>query len=491
MSKANKDNLDWFNLAISAFATNIASHDVSNYSVWAKELREAIIAANDNLMSVANTYGNNSVPSLAGFYAEAFHVGSFNINSAKNNSSYLATLENSNELASVDISTNWGDDYSLKYYKNAKQSLDKQAETLEGPGFPDSKYVGQKRLIPSDQLEEAKNEATKKIAKEVNRPDVAKRYQETKDNLTDRIQSPDGVKSDLLTKGEADEWARNAKKKVIGFFPDKPVNLMNHVKEIGKAAGSAALISMTIQTAPILIKDIVRLCSDTNYQLKDFGTDIITFLKEDGVLIGVDTFIKAGVAGSLTGLIKSGTLAGPFSSLSPTGVAALSVTSVETSKALWKWYKGELTGEQAVSEGFKAGLKTCASLKGAMIGQATIPIPLVGSIVGGMLASYLADKSINLVENSLTVKMLDVIDETFYLHKEVLATLFSINVDYQKLLLSYEGLILSNNLLIADREFMLESLQLEQLSKESLEQSTLALIKRLKDPKGITDKRLC
>jgi hypothetical protein len=288
MAEKKSDN-DWMDAGLSAFITDEAGKHVSQFTDWANVVKDTVKLANQEIGYVANTYGNNDVPSLAGFYAEAAHSGSFNINAALKDSPFRTNLEHSNELGSTDIGTNWGQEYSSKYYKYPDKSFDAQAETLKGPVHTQAIHHGKERLIPSDQLEEAKKEAAHRIAKEeLNRPQVAERLNETKDHLTARVKAPDGTESDPLKKNEADNWAREVKKgDVKEFAQPEQVNVMSHIKEIGEAAGTAALISVAIQSAPIVLGGLKKVMSDPKYSLSQYGADIANWGKDNALQIGL------------------------------------------------------------------------------------------------------------------------------------------------------------------------------------------------------------
>jgi hypothetical protein len=111
---------------------------------------------------------------LGGFYAEAHHAATFNIDAAVRNSSENAIRVGSTGNASPDIQTSWYRDISVKYNRDAIHSLAEQARSVRG--LENARYQGQERLVPSDQLTEASGLADAKIAKEaILRPNVAER----------------------------------------------------------------------------------------------------------------------------------------------------------------------------------------------------------------------------------------------------------------------------------------------------------------------------
>ena len=84
-----------------------------------KQYIDKIITEVDKLTNNINSYvsskQNNAV--LGGFIAEEWQAGTFNINAVAAESTHRAFVEKSTEQASVDISTSFGMDYSLKYLK--------------------------------------------------------------------------------------------------------------------------------------------------------------------------------------------------------------------------------------------------------------------------------------------------------------------------------------------------------------------------------------
>ena len=66
--------------------------------------------------SINAFFGDHTpVKQLKGDIAEFWHAGTFNVNAAINESANRATVERSTDFASVDVSSNFGVDYGLKY----------------------------------------------------------------------------------------------------------------------------------------------------------------------------------------------------------------------------------------------------------------------------------------------------------------------------------------------------------------------------------------
>ena len=202
-----KDSIiDWYeNLDLSKFeegweyATNYVG---ANYSaVVSSEYIQSVSNEISNLKTSINTAVGSArgTAQEAGFAAEKWAAGTFNIDSAARGSDYKAEVVGSNELGSVDVSTNFDVEASLKYYQSARGSAGAQAksfldsykeycskaqsnanenimsieEYLDKNGYDPktqdellaSIYEGQTRIIPTDQIQEATDYLNNKINK--------------------------------------------------------------------------------------------------------------------------------------------------------------------------------------------------------------------------------------------------------------------------------------------------------------------------------------
>lgn len=194
-----------------------------------------------------NDFKGNNNPQLKGYIAEVWHTYTLNINATANRSTERASMVNSNKLGSVDVTTSWGEDYSLKYYKDGASSAMAQSHPLEWAyqryihslkdksNIPNRRdflsmngidpntdmmlgmYEGQARLIPTDQIKDAIVALDKQISKELNnlnnpdREQIAKILQDVRSKLTDHLSSPAGDQSMPLTEDMAKELAKLGK----------------------------------------------------------------------------------------------------------------------------------------------------------------------------------------------------------------------------------------------------------------------------------------
>lgn len=150
-------------------------------------------------------YANNTVASRGGYMAENFVADSYNLDATiKRSDAPKATVPGENGLSSPDIQ--YGDEQaSLKFYKDSKSSAMRQSD----PG-----YGNQHRIVPSDQLDDAKAELAERAQKNrmKGREEAAAQQDKTRDLLDDRIRGKDGTESTPMTKKQNNDLSETIKK---------------------------------------------------------------------------------------------------------------------------------------------------------------------------------------------------------------------------------------------------------------------------------------
>ena len=230
--------MEGFAEGYSFFEKNSGSYTASIMGEdYVHDVSDAIGTLRDDL----NTFnGFRTKPdALKGDIAEFWHSDTFNIDAVVKGSKSRTYVDRSHDFASPDVTSNFGKDFGLKYYKTGTDSAKQQAKSVferfkeyQSQGGKDSLeeflkkrgldnidkilndpiYNGQLRVVPKDQLEEAIAWLQRKILEEGSkRPEQVARYQETLDMLTDKIKDGKGTESIALTKEEAERLARLAK----------------------------------------------------------------------------------------------------------------------------------------------------------------------------------------------------------------------------------------------------------------------------------------
>jgi hypothetical protein len=398
------------------------------------------------------------IDALKGIVAEHWHSGTHNIDAAVRGVSARTEVLESHVVGSVDVQGNWKDsDYGLKFYKDGDSAAKAQAEIYRAkyeafcksqtvkdnqtlsyeeyfqqeyekylaecakknrtpqsidevfPGYKDGNnplYMGQHRLIAKDQLEEARAWLNRKILEESNggRPEQVKRYQETLDKLTDRVKSNEGSESIPISKEEAEELARLAKEE--GFDPTEwgltteELIQWEHIMQQANQAGlSAALISVVLEVAPVLLKILIKLIDDGEVDAKDFKR--VGFAALKGSTLG---YVRGSVAAAITIACKSGKLGDVLKGADPTIIGAVVALTMNTVQNATLMAFGRVSAHEFANRCIQDLCTTTCSLAGGIamktivskaMGatlQTLLPqLPMVaymlGSFIGGVIGS--------------------------------------------------------------------------------------------------------
>lgn len=212
----------------------------------------------DSVIQRGTTYAKNTLASRRGYVAENFIAESYNLDAKIKKSDDYAYVPESNKDASPDIVYDYDSkEASLKFYKDSEQSAKAQTNP---------KYENQTRVIPEDQVDEAK-EFLEKLAKKnemKGRDEASQLQRQTAEKIDSKIKGRDGVESTGLTKKQSDELAEaftvdeNGNTIVDESKIDKVLKetgietkvrrakLMNELKGIGIAAAIGFGVGITI-----------------------------------------------------------------------------------------------------------------------------------------------------------------------------------------------------------------------------------------------------
>ena len=366
--------------------------------------------------SINAFFGDHTpVKQLKGDIAEFWHAGTFNVNAAINESANRATVERSTDFASVDVSSNFGVDYGLKYYATAEESAKVQATSVfqrfmeyQHKGGKDSLekfladrhytsedvlndpiYEGQVRLIPADQLKAATTWLQEKIAKEATiRPEQVKRYQDTLDLLKDRIADNEGNESIPLSKADAEKLATLAKEgkfnaEDFDITAPELINLEMVVKASLKAGASAAVITLVLKIGPEIYKTIDYLIKNGEIDgehFKQVGFAAITGSSE--------SFVRGRVAAAISACCKSGALGEALKEVSPGVIGTVVAVTMNTMKNAFQVVKGKKSRTALTDELLRDLFVSSSALGLGTAGQVILPqLPVVGYLVGSFVGS--------------------------------------------------------------------------------------------------------
>ncbi|WP_445673090.1 hypothetical protein [Pseudomonas inefficax] len=226
-----------------------------------KFLNEALdqysVLIKQSISTDAGVITTQSLDVQQGYAAEAHHTGSYNIEAAgKGANNHRATMDvgrRHDPVTDIRINTpNGSKDYQLKFYQDGKESA---------TAFNHGKYEDVGKIVPADQLEEARTTAKNRADTNAqSRPEVSKNYKNTAEKLDDSIHSDDrpDIKSKPLKRrgdGSSEELVKETKKEGTGpeyADKDRVRNEFNRM-QYGNAAKSGAISGAALSTASELL----------------------------------------------------------------------------------------------------------------------------------------------------------------------------------------------------------------------------------------------
>ncbi len=410
-----------FDTAAGYFGTTVAALGGQSY------VDDVASAINELQQSLTNRISTNgTVASQAGYAAEEWHAGTYNIDAVARGSNTFADTPKSNGLGSPDVVA--GDiKASLKYYKDAQASATQQAknylqkygeyksttanpksilEWLADNNITEetdadlyySIYKEQIRIIPADQLDDAIKYLKKAIEKESSKDSANRQYVveadlETLNRLTDRLKTADGTESIPLTKEEAEALVKATREGDLDEqFLKQNITLDARIQGayIAKQAIKAGATSAMIETAIVIgpeIYEIIKLGIENGEldeeQLKNVGID--------GLNAAGDGFLKGSISNALVIMCQAEKLGPSFTTASPELIGTLTVLVIDAVRYGIMLGSGNITTNQYLDfmaeEVFvSAGSLGTAALIGMLFPGATLAI-MLGSFVGGLVVS--------------------------------------------------------------------------------------------------------
>ena len=354
---------------------------------YLNSVEEAILQMEDSINNHA--YRNLPVDRFQGYVFEEYSAGTFNLDAIAAGSHDRAFVQHSLDKGSVDVRLDSGKEYSMKSYRTGADSAKQQAAF--NPDIRQPLYKNQERMIPFDQLEEAKAEAARQaLRNSIKRPDVSESYRETRDKLTDVIENNENIKSKPVTRKELDNIAKEGKKQEFtaedhGVTPEMVIKTKYLLEQAGKAGLTAAAITMALQLAPEIIRAI-----DYLVRTGEIKPDQLLSAGSKAISAGGESFLRGSIAFAVTVAIKEGKL-GVLRNLDPTIIGMLVVITLQTVKdsimvAIGKMNPRELGASLVRSTiivgGTTLGMAVVAKI-GAATGQAICPV--VGLVIGTLV----------------------------------------------------------------------------------------------------------
>lgn len=375
------------------FATQIMGADLA--ARLGMEYVSAVDAAIKQLEENINNhnYRNLGIKQLQGFMLEEWGAGTFNVDAVAADSTYRAEVLHSTVKDSVDVLMKQGGKdvgaYSAKSYADGAKSAIEQARMRQ------ASYQGQGRLVPTDQLSDAKAEAHRQaLRNQPIRPKVSEAYAETKQELTDTITTDDGTKSRTATRKELEEIARESKKQDFkaskhGVTAESAIRTEYLLKQALKAGYTAAAVTIAVQLAPEIYKAV-------DYLIKHGELDIqqIKRIGTKGISAGAEGFLRGSVASSLKIMCDAGMLGEMFKGINLIVLGTVVALVMQTVKNSILVAAGKMSTQQMgaafVDTVVISGRYLVGAHIGKIIGRALgFELSVVGYLLGSLLGTSL------------------------------------------------------------------------------------------------------
>ncbi|MBR0316595.1 MAG: hypothetical protein IJQ99_06995 [Synergistaceae bacterium] len=192
-----------------------------------------------------------------------------------------------------------------------------------------------------------------------------------------------------ITKSEAEFAVRNPK-----LATAKEIAKVGHVAGLEGAEYGAA-----IGGGISAVRNIVSVISGE----KDFGDAAIEVVYDTGTGAAIGYISNFGMS-ALLGVMKNSS-SGLIRSMAESNMPAqIAIAVFEAGKTLLKYSNGEISGTECVEELQEKGVGMAGAIAGAEIGQAVIPIPVVGAVAGSIIGYAVSSAWYNELKNIINLE---------------------------------------------------------------------------------------
>lgn len=255
--------------------------------------------------------------------------------------------------------------------------------------------------VPSDLYKGINSEIDKQLAKLEQEIRLAKANQnlELINTLNSKIQKFKKIKSNIKNSGISNQEAIFARLHP-GLSTAKDIAQISHRAGVEQMKTGAAICG-----GISLIKNVVAVSKGE----KEASQAAVDFVKETGT--GAVTSYTMAFAGSIVKGGMQNAQSSAIRNLSKSNMPAMIVqSSIEIATSFNKYCKGQISGSECLTEIGEKGTCNISAYIFALAGQAVIPIPVVGGLVGSIVGYTLTSKYIQEIKNSFK--------EAKYMHEE-------------------------------------------------------------------------
>lgn len=336
----------------------------------------AIAEQSDRLSDLSSQLQNVGKGQAQGNLFEQIEVIKFNQDALQKDSSLFAetTASLGMPTAPADIIISDGQKQLREIQAKSYQTAESSANALSSP-----KYKGMGKLLPTDQKDAANEYLDKRISTNTIRKDD---LQDTKNNLQGEL-NHDDISSSGTTRDEAIAATdtSNAQRMAVQYKAKAALTDMHKSGLKGGQAGAAIAGGITAISGTVdLIKgeaDAGEVITSTAISAgKGFATGYAVTALSKGITHTSSALLGQAAAKSL---------------LKSNAATAIAAGVVNAGKSMISYMNGDIDKEELFNEINHIAITGTSSFYYAALGQAAIPIPVVGAVVGGMIGYYVGN----------------------------------------------------------------------------------------------------
>jgi hypothetical protein len=360
---------------------------------YVHQVEDAIELAKEQLDQSAADKLNLDTAYLKGFLAEKWHEGTFNIDAARlDQTGYKASALEINRGLGREVDLRITDphgevrDWQLKYYN----APNKTAAALSRPD-----YDGLGKIGPADQIDTGGKDVAYYASRQADRnvltrPEQADRYRDTAQNAADRARMGD-VESRPISDDEMYRIAKDYQRgeeldaEGLGLSTSSVVLWEDILRESGEAAINAAVLTAVLKTSPHLWTVLKQLIEDGKADpeaLRSLG-----LAATQGATQGA---LRGGVAAAITASCRAGLLGPGLTGIDPTAVGAATAVAMNAIHNAIGVHNGVMSKEEFAEATIRDCFVVSFGVLGASFGQALIPVPVLGAVIGNLIGATAA-----------------------------------------------------------------------------------------------------
>ena len=380
-------------------------------AAWREGLDAVVDKARQAVDSLIASRGNQGDGQLQGFFAEHWHAHSLEVDAWKKGlHGVFVEVPSSTLRASPDIIIRQGDGpqlfAQLKYYKTAGETTSQ----LWNPKYSSTQF----KVVPADQTAEVLERSARQAATGT-RAHVRDAAQHSVDHATDRV-SAGGAESRPLSRHESGDLTRQARQgeDVMGQLGTLSA------EELGKRVAIGGAVAAGIGAALAFAPHAAKAFSAWRKGDPELAKALLTEGGSKAATAGGWAGLQGAMATALVETARSGALGPALADLSPGAVGAIAVVIVQSIRDGQALYNGEITAVEFGQRCATTSAVAAGSVAGAAIGQALIPIPVLGSLIGSVVGGLVARGGIAALEwtiekmRTVLGPVLDYVGETLF-----------------------------------------------------------------------------